>query len=331
MKAAFARRFERLLVVIPFLARRPAGVPIDEVVEFGGYRDSAELYADIRLVGEVALPPEGPGDFVEVYIENGRVFAALPQAFRKPPRLTVAEAAAFIAAARPFEAVGTPLASALAKLRRAIPGDDPAVVDSLAAGAEMGGPSPPETALLVEAARRRVEVEVVYLSRSTGATTTRILHPRRVFAHRGRWYVEAGDTFHGDERVFRIDRMLAVRVGTRTFAPARPALRVEQELLYFPTPADRDVVLRFTPSAAQYVLSRWGDAARKETGGSVTVKFRSASENYVVSLVLAYGGEAAVVSPAQLRKAVADRVRELRKVYANSASSRATASKRSQS
>jgi proteasome accessory factor C len=324
VKKPFVRRLQRLLVLIPFVRKHGAsGVSVDKAAEFAGCKDVKELYEDIELLQQIAVPPGAPDDMVEVYLEGGRVYVDLPLAFEKPPRLTVAEAAALIAATRPVAgAAGKALDSALAKLGKALPPGAGAEVAQLARAEAIEAPEPPPCrAALIEAIERRLEVEVDYYAQSAGAAATRTLEPRSVFLHGGHWYLAAWNPQRGAEHLYRLDRISEARLGTRSFGEHKgPALgRYDTDRLYFASGVEREVSVRFAPALAELVEERWSDSAAVGPDGSLTVRAELSGENYALSWVMGYGGEAEIVSPPALRAALAQRVAALRALYAGDA------------
>ena len=320
MKKPFVKRLQRLLVLIPFVRKHGAsGVSVDRAAEFAGCKDVKELYEDVELLQQISVPPGAPDDMVEVYLEGGKVFVALPLAFEKPPRLTVSEAAALLAATRPVAgAAGKVLDSALRKLAKALPPGAASEVDQLARAEAIDAPEPPPCrAALAEAIDRRLEVEVDYYAQSAGTAATRTLEPRAVFLHGGHWYLAARNPRHGEEHLYRLDRIAAVRPGARCFgeheAPSR--WRYDTDRLYFAFGAEREVHVRFAPEPAELVEERWSESATVAPDGSLHVRAELSGENYAVSWVLGYGGEAEVVSPPELRAALAGRVRSLQELY----------------
>ena len=113
-------RLRRLLFVVPYAARH-RGVTVDALAkQLGVSRE--ELLRDLELLTMVGRPPFQPDDFIDLHVENDRVWVDLDQRFSKPPRLTGPEAAALAAAAELLRpAAQTALASALAKLERILP------------------------------------------------------------------------------------------------------------------------------------------------------------------------------------------------------------------
>src|SRR5205823_7707566 len=90
-------RLRRLLFLVPYVARNP-GHSVDEVAKGLGVTRE-ELLQELDLLTMVGRPPFQPDDFVDIYVEDDKVYVDLDQRFSAPPRLTAAEGVALAAAA----------------------------------------------------------------------------------------------------------------------------------------------------------------------------------------------------------------------------------------
>jgi predicted DNA-binding transcriptional regulator YafY len=77
------------------------------------------------------------------------------------------------------------------------------------------------------------------------------------------------------------------------------------------------MVLRFSPAAAAEARDRWPGAAAPEADGSVRVTLETTPNEFFYGLVLGWGGEAEVHSPADVRADLRRHVAELRSRYAS--------------
>lgn len=78
---------------------------------------------------------------------------------------------------------------------------------------------PPALATMREALDRRRSVEIRYLTDGADQPTERELLPYRVWSRWGHWYLTARDTADDIAKQFRVDRVLAARVGSTEFDP----------------------------------------------------------------------------------------------------------------
>jgi proteasome accessory factor C len=185
-------------------------VTVDELSKKFGVKRT-ELLEDLQLVFLCGLPGYGPGDLIDVTLEEERVYVRMADYFAAPLRLTPAEALALYAggsalAALPGMEEADALRTGLAKLGRALgSGSDGPSVEVLM---EPG----PETHLdaLQEALAGRRRVTLEYFSASRGELTTRTVEPWGLIAALGRAYLIGWDHLSSDERMFRIDRIKRV-------------------------------------------------------------------------------------------------------------------------
>ena len=87
-----SERLRRLLVVAPYLIQHP-GTRVDEAARLFGLAEQ-ELLDDLGLLFVSGLPPYGPGDLVDVDVQDGRIWISMADYFSRPLRLTRSEALA---------------------------------------------------------------------------------------------------------------------------------------------------------------------------------------------------------------------------------------------
>jgi predicted DNA-binding transcriptional regulator YafY len=322
VSARFEARLRRLLLLIPACARADrAGLAIDRAVALTGAASAAELRADVLSVQGVAVDDQPDASHLLVEVEGDRIRVDLDMGFGRPPPLSVREGAALLSALRPFLGTGVgAVESAARKIRRAIPDHVRDEVLVLAATTDLALPPASEwTVALEEAITGRLEVVVDYHTASSGAFARKVLEPRVLLPSDGRWYLIAFDAGRGAERVYRLDRIASLAVGTRCFGEHRgPALERSGRRHYRPSGQERPVVLRFAPEAARAARERWGAAAVEPAGadGRVTLTVTVTPNQHFLGEVLGWGAACEVVAPADVRDALRQRVESLRSRYA---------------
>lgn len=293
-----------MLVVVPYLVQHP-GSSLPEVAKlFDIPRD--QLRRDVDLLFLAGLPPYGPGDLMDVDVdEDDRIWVSMADHFARPLRLTRLEGLAI--AVRAQELLGTPglphapaLESALAKLQASL--GDPLVEGIERAG---GGAAPVHLDAVRDAAQRRRRLRIAYVAASTAERTERRVDPEEVFSSLGHWYVAAWDVEVDDERLFRVDRIVGVEETEESFAPR--GLAGAGRALYSSTEADVAVRLRLRPAArwvAEYYVST--DLVEGEDG-SVEVTLPARRLDWIALLLLRLGPDVQVLEPPEL----GERAREL--------------------
>ena len=302
-----SERLGRMLVIVPYLVQHQ-GAELGEVARLFDV-PADQLRRDLDLLFMSGLPPYGPGDLIDVEVdEDDRIWIRMADHFARPLRLTRNEALALFL--RGTELVATPglpeapaLASALAKLR------DTLGPEAVGAAARIqtatAGRSPEHLGALRAAARDHERIEIEYVAASTGARTARRIEPEEVFSSLGNWYVVAWDVEADAERLFRADRVMAVG-RTRVTFDAR-GLEGAGRPLYTPTGDDVPVRLRLRPPA-RWIGEYYATTETLELeDGELEVTLPARQLGWVARLLLRVGPDAEVVAPPEL----ADEVREL--------------------
>jgi proteasome accessory factor C len=301
-KAARAsERLARMLVIVPYFVQHP-GTEIAEAARVFDVPEQ-ELRDDLVLLFMAGLPPYGPGDLIEVEIDEDRVHISMADQFSRPLRLTRSEALALYL--RGTELLATPglpdapaLRSALAKLAAGL-GPETLGEAARIQTAEAGRPAE-LLDLLREAARERAGLEIEYFAASTGEWTVRVIDPEEVFASLGNWYVAAWDGTNDAERLFRADRIRSARRTGETFE--RRGLAGAGRALYTPSEEDVPVRLLLRPGA-RWVAEYYATADEVERpDGSLEVTLPSRRLGWVAGLLLRLGPEAEVLMPSELRE-----------------------------
>ncbi|MBM3674337.1 MAG: WYL domain-containing protein [Actinobacteria bacterium] len=286
-------QLQRVLAMIPWLASRP-GVHKDEVAaRFRITRD--ELERDLGLIMMVGVPPYTPGDYINVYAEGDTVELWLADYFTRPLQLSPSEGLALLAGGRALLAVeGSdpegPLATALVKLEDAL-GMSEVVV-------EFGAPA--ELAELRRAASAGERVEIDYWSAGRDEVTTRRIDPGPPFFALGRWYSDAYCHLRDEQRMFRVDRIRALRATGERFDPdAAPV----PEVLYAPRPGDPRVTLELPAGASWVAESFPAESVEDLPGGGQRVVVAVSEPAWLDRILLRVGTGARVVDPPELRAA----------------------------
>ena len=292
-----AERLRRLLAVVPYVVKHP-GTSVEELSRLFDVTES-ELLEDLNLLFMTGLPPYGPGDLIDVQVEEGRVWIGMAEHFSRPVTLTRPEALALYL--RGTELLGAPglpeaeaLSSALAKIAERL---GPETLGDLNVEVGRGGPDPGP----VEAVRRAVEarerIEVDYYSATRDQVSTRFIDPEQVFSAIGNWYVVAWDHRSDAERLFRVDRIREVRPTGEAFTPR--GLAGTGRELYSRSDEDIPVRLHLGPGA-RWVAEYYEVDRVREVGDGVEVTLPTKDLAWVAKLVLRLGGQARILAPQEL-------------------------------
>jgi proteasome accessory factor C len=304
-------RLRRVLALVPWILAHP-GVTLAELAERFEVSEG-ELERDLELLPMCGLPPYTADRLIDVSVVDGAVEIRLAEYFERPLRLSPAEGFALLTAGRALLAVpGSdtegPLATALDKLEGVLGARGGLAI-------EFGGADHLERLQGAAAAAERVEID--YYSFARDEMTTRAIDPWRVFHAFGAWYVAAWCHRAEAERLFRVDRVRAVRETGETFdAATRPADEA-RDLVYSPRPEDPRVTLRLAPGAEWVTESYPHESATVHPDGSVTTVLAVSEPAWLERLLLTLGPDARVEAPADLVTLGAEAARRLRRRYAD--------------
>ena len=299
-----AERLRRLLAIVPHVVNRP-GTPLGELARLFDTTEQ-ELLADLNLLFLTGLPPYGPGDLVEVDVdEESRVWIRMADHFSRPSRLTRSEATALylrgteVLGSSPPDEAGA-LRSALDKIAETL-GADALGELRVEVGGRGGSPGPLRSVRDAAGSRQRLEIE--YYSATRDEVTTRQIDPEQVFSAIGNWYVVAWDQRSDAERLFRVDRIREARPTGVTFEPR--GLAGSGRDLYSGSAEDITVRLRLG-RGARWVADYYQVDRAVEEDGALVVDLPTKDLAWVAKLVLRLRGEARVLDPPELRERVRD-------------------------
>ncbi len=285
-------RLRRVLALVPYLAAHP-GVTLDELAGRFGI-GVAELERDLEVLPFCGLPPYSPDRLIDVQIVDGRVSVRFAEYFARPLRLSPAEGLALLAAGRmlltvPGSDPEGPLATALAKLERAL---------DVGAGVRIEVGEPEFLDRIRAAVGRGDRLEIDYYSFGRDELTTRRIDPTGIFHALGAWYVAAYCHRAHDERLFRLDRIHAVRETGERFEVSGPDEEPTAEV-FSPAPTDLRVTLDLAPAASWVAEAYPTEEVEQRPDGSTRVRLAVGEPAWLARLLLRLGPEATVLEPTE--------------------------------
>ena len=150
--------------------------------------------------------------------------------------------------------------------------------------------------------------ELAYQSAEATSPSWRRVRPIGFVSARGSWYLVAFASTEGDVRVFRFDRISGVKRTEESFS-APDAFRLDSvvhEGRVLTSSSNEMLRVRFSARIARWIAEREG--VPLDSDGTVTVEYGLGDMEWAVRFVLQYGGEAEILSPAEVRERVRGRV-----------------------
>ncbi|HEY6790282.1 MAG TPA: WYL domain-containing protein [Trebonia sp.] len=315
-----AERLRRLLALVPYVASRKA-VSLAETAQTFGMTER-ELIDDLNLAWCVELKDPDPYCPIDLSYEGGEIVISQAESIERPLRLAADEASALLVALRTLqEASGwardergtgngageqppSPVESVILKLEDAAAGVavDRSQVAVVPPADEHGWAQRLRAAL---ADGRRVHLR--YYVPGRDEATDRDVDPMRLLVAEGRTYLEGWCRRAEGVRLFRLDRVLDLRVLDVNADVPEDAEPVDVDAgLFRPSSADVVVVLDVS-AAARWVTEYYpAESVADLDGGWLRVTLRTPDTGWVRRLALRLGEDGRVVSPAALVTEVRD-------------------------
>jgi len=315
-RPAASARVARMLSLVPWVAAQ-GSASVDEICQRFEI-DENQLLRDLDTVSMVGLYPYTPDVLIELFVEEGRVYIELPQAFDRPLSLTPEQGLALVAAgstllATPGADTSGPLARGLAKLSVALTGrggdEEAASIDI-----RFGAVSASVLDVLRDALRSHRQVAIDYYAYGRDELTHRVVDPYRVSTDQGQWYLSAHCHLADGDRLFRIDRIRAADLLDTTYEP--PADIVADGV--FSPSGDEPRVQIDLGSDARWVLEQYPiEHVTELADGRSRVTIIITARPWLERLLLRLGQAAVVVDgPADLQSAGVDAARRVLARYA---------------
>ena len=299
---------------------------IHQAVEAGKYPNASTLarslevstksiQRDIEFMRDrMGLPLEYDGSrFGYYYTEKVGAFPTLQITEGELAALVIAEKALQQYRGTQFE---KPLLSALRKIEQSLPDTISLNLADLEQTISFRTRAEPIVNLdtfdaLAKATARRERLELRYRKPgSRGEGEARTIDPYHLANINGEWFLFAYDHERKDIRTFVPARVLSVRGTGKTFPrPERFSLeqRLRDSFGVHSGEGKYEVVLRFTPRAADYVREKkWHESQelRDLRDGGVEMRLKLSSLGEIERWVLNWGGDAKVLSPRELSESV---------------------------
>jgi predicted DNA-binding transcriptional regulator YafY len=260
---------------------------------------------DVQALSEMGVPViarEGPGGGY-----------SLPVNYRTQPLpLTANEAFLLLLALTTVERLSDlpfkrELASLQAKLRALLPNAALAGAEGLLSTVGLEVPAREQRApfleALLQAAQDESWVKIAY--QGSGRVSSQHLLPLQIYAQNGLWYCRALANEHGEERTYRVDRVLSVGPPARDFTPGPM-----QAGLPYDHPSHPEIHARLTARGADQIESEphTGRFVRREPGqaGELVLRCPPDELGWYARLFASLGTEVEVLAPQELRERMRD-------------------------
>lgn len=294
-------RLSRLLALVPYLLARP-GIRIADAAEDLSVTEK-QLRDDLQLLFVCGLPGYGPGDLIDMSLDDDTVTITYDAGMDRPLRLAADEALALVVALRSLAEVpglttGDVVERALAKLESAA-GDAAVAAGQVAVRSFY---SDETTMRAVSGALERGHaLHLTYYTAGRDATTDRIVDPMRLLLVGGQSYLEAWCRNAEAVRRFRLDRIDALTELDEPSAPPPQATTSDVRDGVFQASGDHPLVTLRVGRASRWITEYYPcESVREEPGGRWLVELRASDLAWARRLVMGLGNDTEVVAPREL-------------------------------
>jgi len=323
MSAKVDERLNRLLLMVPFLAR-PQGASVKELCEKFDI-DKAVLMQDLATLQMCGVPDYTPADLMDYWIEGGRVHVTMADYFSRPLNLTRQEALSLFVAGRALIRSGVfreqgPLDSALGKIETLLSEESKDRLEEIIdrVEVEMRAYEGTMRGIIDEGLEQGKNLELEYWSYSRDEVTHREVEPLSLICSQGFWYLLGWCHSSEDMRLFRLDRIASIEL---TDHPVTKKMRESFDLPsvvgeYSPGRKAHQVRLSFAGQQGRRVIEEWPVAQMTENAdGTVLVELRTRNLAWLATYLLRFGDAVSILGPKELKKMVEEKARKLLEAY----------------
>ncbi len=297
-----AERINRVLSIMSFVSQNQ-GVRVEELAERVGM-PPRQLLKELDFILLIGKPPFQPDDYVDIYVEDNRVYIEFDQMLNRPMRFTRPEAMALLMSLQLLDPQVDPAAvgSLKTKIRAAIAGsvDPQSHLQDRIAFEQTGSPVSRHFALLREAIEEHRKVEIDYYSLTQDVTTRRRVRPYFLTKSLGYWYLSGHCELRRDLRTFKFERILTVNLLPERFPPPRDKDAERHKRDFLALIGKIDVEIEFDAEVAPWIREQWGSAAREISGGGVILSLSTETLEFPSRLVLSHAPHARPLRPPEL-------------------------------
>ena len=316
-------RLREVLHLIAYLRAHPQGAHISDVSKALGMspKSTQDLIALATTCGKA---PFDPGCLIEIFNENGRYHLGLDQRLGRPVQFSRAEALALVVALKALGNegdLGPAAARAIDKLRATLTeqvAQGVGAVESRIAFEGHDAGLAERYDVLRGGMNEGRSVDIVYYTVGRDAISERRIRPYAMLQHLGQWYTVGRCMLRKEIRVFKVERVKqAVLTDDKFEIPSSfkaERYRKKGKLLVGRKYAEAKI--RFRDPSARVIREEWPPELIEDGGdGAVVGTMQFVGLEGLANWLLAHGGAAEVVEPAELRDAVAARARSTLALY----------------
>jgi len=311
-------RINRILFILSYVSKNQ-GITLQDLSERVGMHPK-QLMKELDFMLLIGKPPFRPDDYVDIYVEDQRVYIEYDQMLNRPLRFTRPEALALLISLKLLDPEVDP--KTVRSLKKTI---EKVISTSLDPTAHLEDrivleqPSHPVSrhfALLRQSIEEHRKAEIEYYSLTRDATSNRVIHPYFLMKNLGYWYLTGHCELRKDVRTFKFERILSVELHQEDF-PIPQDLDVNKyKKNFLKSMGPNKIEIYFGPQVAPWIKERWGPSVtRKGKNGGLVLTLSSETLEYPSRLILSFAPHAEPVSPPELIEKVRQDSKEIAQMY----------------
>lgn len=316
-------RINRILFILSYVSKNQ-GVSVEKLAQRVEMRPK-QLMKELDFMLLIGKPPFRPDDYVDIYVEEQKVYVEFDQMLNRPLRFTRPEAMALLISLQLLDPELDPevVRSLKAQIEKAISNSlDPAA--RLEDRILLEKPSRPLShhfALLRQAIEENQKADIDYYSLMRDTTSHRVIRPYFLMKNLGYWYLTGYCEMRRDLRTFKFERILSVKLQEDRFPPPKGLNVNKYKKDFLKSMGRQQIEIHFDAKVAPWIQEWWGSSVRKGENGGVVLTFSSETLEYPSRLVLSFAPHAKPLSPPELIGKVRGDSRELLELYQSQATS----------
>lgn len=310
-----ANRINRVLSILSIVSQNQ-GINVEELADKVGMKPRT-LMKELDFISLIGKPPFKPDDYVDIYVENRKVYIEFDQKLNRPLRFTKPEAIAILLSLELLdpEIDLSSVQSLKNKMENAIrdsvdqytPVRDLVLLDN-----------PTKLVsdyfkIIREAIANNHKLKINYFSLNKNQTRPRIIRPYLLNKNLGNWYLTGYCELRRDLRTFRFERIQSVENTGKSFKYPKDFDAEKYSRAQNPEnfSGQYQVEIYFDSYLAPWIKEEWPTQVRgAEDGGVILTRFCDSFE-FSCRLVLGSSPHARPLSPEQFVRKVQDEARNM--------------------
>ena len=310
-------RINRILFILSYVSQNQ-GVTVDELAHQADLTPR-QLMKELEFMLLIGKPPFRPDDYVDIYVEDQRVYVEYDQMLNRPLRFTRPEAFALLMSLQLLDPEVDPerVRSLKNKIEEGVASSlDPAApVDDRILLETPSRPLSDYLAFIRRAIEKQKKIAIEYYSLAHNQTTQRTIRPYLLMKYLGYWYLTGHCELRRDLRTFKFERILSVKPLTASFPQPQDLDLGKYKEDFLQSMGGDPIEISFDQTVAPWVQEQWGSSAKRQKDGSVTLSLFSETLEYPSRLILSFAPHARPLSPPELIDKVRHDVQDILDSY----------------